>query len=172
MQEQLRNIVLVGFMGAGKTSVGECLAARLGMMFTDMDDVIVEREGKPIPRIFAEDGEPHFRSVERDLVRELAGRTGLVIGTGGGVVLDPDNIHDFDRTGLVVCLTATPETILKRVAHDANRPLLAGDDKIGKIRGILASRQALYDGIPHRILTDGLSIEDVAAQIVALYRAG
>lgn len=165
-----RNIVLVGFMGAGKTCVGRFLAERLGMTFVDMDDVIVEREGKPIPRIFADEGEPHFRLVERRLVRELAARGGQVVGTGGGIVLDPDNIQDFSRTGLVVCLRASPRTILERVAHDTNRPLLAGADKMAKIRDILDARRALYDAVPCRVDTDSLTVEEVAQRIIGLYR--
>jgi len=170
MNASLRNIVLVGFMGTGKTCVGELLAKRLGMTFVDMDDVIVEREGKPIPQIFAEEGEPYFRSVERELVRELAGRTGQVIGTGGGVVLNADNIRDFGSAGLVVCLTAPPETILERVAHDTNRPLLAGSDKMQKIRGILDARKELYDAIPLRVETDNLTVDEVVQRIVTMYR--
>lgn len=161
-----KNIVLVGFMGTGKTSVGRALADRLDMKFIDMDDVIVEREDKSIPDIFAQDGEPYFRSVERKLVQELAVETGLVIGAGGGIVLDPANIDDFSRTGLVVCLSASPETILERVEHDTNRPLLAGGDKMAKIKGILEKRQARYDAIPCRLDTDGLSIEEVVDAIV------
>ncbi len=165
-----RNIVLVGFMGTGKTSVGGKLADMLGMRFVDMDDVIVERAGKPIPRIFAEDGEPHFRALERRVVKDLAARRGLVIATGGGVVLDPANIADYRATGVVVCLQASPEAILKRVEHDTNRPLLDTDDKLGKIRTLLAARQALYDAIPAQVWTDSLTRSQVVAAVMALYR--
>ena len=120
-------------MGTGKTSVGKLLAGKLGMSFVDMDDVIEKQEGKSISRIFAEDGEPHFRSLERKLVRELSLKKGLVIGAGGGVVLNHYNIKDFSSTGLVVCLTAEPETILERVAKDTNRPLLAEGNQLEKI---------------------------------------
>jgi len=162
--------VLVGFMGTGKTCVGKMLAGKLGMTFLDMDDIIVERAEKSIPRIFAEDGEPHFRTVERDLVRELSAESDLVIATGGGVVLDPDNISDFNRSGLTVCLSATPECILDRVEHDTNRPLLAGS-KMEKITEILSTRQPLYDAIPNQIDTTALTTEQVADKILTLYRA-
>lgn len=165
------NIVLVGFMGTGKTAVGKRLAERLNMTFLDMDDIIEERAGKSIPRIFAEDGEPHFRALERALVRELSEKTGLVIGAGGGVVLNPDNISDYSRTGLVVCLSATPEVILDRVAGDTARPLLAGDDKIKKIRNLLEFRRKFYDAIPCQIDTAELSIEQVADKVIAHYNA-
>jgi shikimate kinase len=166
----MRNIVLIGFMGTGKTSVGHVLAVRLGLTFVDMDAIIEEREARPITEIFATDGEPYFRTVERALVQELAARDGLVIGTGGGVVLNPDNIGDFSATGLVVCLQATPETILDRVMHDTTRPLLAGDDKMQKILGILEKRQHLYAALPHQVDTNGKTVDEVTEEICALYR--
>lgn len=163
------NIVLVGFMGTGKTAVGKRLAERLDMSFVDMDDIIKEREEKSISLIFSENGEQRFRSLERDLVRELSGQTGLIIATGGGIVLDPANISDYARTGLVVCLSATPEVILERVAGDANRPLLAGDreDKMKKILNLLESRRPLYDAIPCRIDTTELNVEQVTEKILS-----
>ena len=167
----MRNIVLVGFMGTGKTSVGHALAAALKMEFVDMDAMIEDREARPISDIFATDGEPYFRTVERQVAQELAARNGLVVGTGGGVVLHPENISDFIATGLVVCLQAAPATILDRVAHDTTRPLLAGDDKLQSILAILETRQHLYDALPHQVDTNGRSIEQVAVQIRKLYEA-
>ena len=164
-----RNIVLVGFMGTGKTTVGQRLAARRGMTFTDMDSVIEAREGKAISRIFAEDGEPRFRALERALVQELAGRSGLVIGAGGGVVLNPQNVADYSRTGLVVCLSATPEVILRRVERESHRPLLEGDEKMQRIVKILAARKELYGAIPFQIDTTNLSPEEVADRVVIEY---
>jgi shikimate kinase len=162
------NIVLVGFMGTGKTSVGQCLAQRLDMTFLDMDDLIVERRGKSIPEIFSEDGEPHFRSLERELVKELAAKTGLVVGAGGGIVINPDNISDFSATGLVVCLTATPQEILSRVGSDTNRPLLAVDDKLKKINDLLESRRELYAAVPGQVDTSGLTVAEVVDKIIEL----
>lgn len=162
----MKNIVLVGFMGTGKTTVGIELAERLGMVFLDMDEIIVEREGLTIPDIFERHGEDYFRLLERKVVKELAGRSGLVIATGGGIVLNSHNIDDFSCTGLVVCLSASPEAIINRVGSDANRPLLAGDDKMAKIMSILEKRQKLYDAIPFQIDTSGLSIETVADEII------
>ncbi|MBT3296265.1 MAG: shikimate kinase [Verrucomicrobia bacterium] len=167
----MRNIVLVGFMGTGKTSVGHALAAELNLNFVDMDAMIEAREERPISDIFATDGEPYFRSVERQVAQELAARDGLVIGTGGGVVLDPKNISDFSASGLVVCLQASPQTILDRVAHDSTRPLLAGDDKLQSILAILAKRQHLYAALPHQVDTNGRSIDQVVDAVRHLYRA-
>ena len=166
----MRNIVLIGFMGTGKSSTGRCLAERLGMRFVDMDALIETRAGKPISQIFAEEGEPHFRQLERALAQELAGQTGLVIATGGGIVLNAANIADFARTGFVICLQATPDMILQRVGHETHRPLLATGDKLGRIRELLEKRQALYDAVPHQIDTNGQTPDQVAERIVALYR--
>ncbi len=161
----MKNIVLFGFMGTGKTSVGKKLAGELGMQFVDMDHLIEEREGRSINDIFASDGEPYFRNLERGLVRELSQREGLVIGTGGGVVLNRDNISDFAATGLCVCLNAGPEEILQRLEHDGSRPLLAEGDKLQKIKDILGTRAALYANVPEQVDTNGMSVDEVAARI-------
>lgn len=164
-----RNIVLVGFMGTGKTSTGRAVAARLGRAFIDMDAEIERRQGCTIPALFARAGEAHFRTLERALVRELAARRELVVAPGGGIVLNPDNLRDFAEGGLVVCLRASPEMILARVGGDANRPLLQVEDKLGRIRELLARRQPLYDAIPHQLETDGLTPEQVAEDVLALF---
>lgn len=164
-----RNIVLMGFMGTGKTTVGMRLAARLGLKFVDMDHVIEERTGKPVSRIFAEEGEPRFRAMERALARELSQREGLVIGCGGGVVLHPDNVADFVRTGLVVCLTATPEAIFQRTAAETHRPLLEEQNRFQRILDLLAKRKLLYAAIPNQVDTTSLPPDEVVRRIEALY---
>ncbi len=163
----MKNIVLVGFMGTGKTRVGKALAVRLDMKFVDMDDVIVEREGRSIPDVFSQDGEAYFRDLERKLVQELSAEIGLVIATGGGIVLNQSNIDDFSSTGLVVCLSLSPETILERVEADTNRPLLAGDDKMSMIMGILEKRQPLYDAIPCQVDRNGLEVDGTVEAIIS-----
>lgn len=167
--ETTPNIILAGFMGTGKTTVGKLLARYRGMEFTDMDDCIVRRTGKSIPEIFATDGEPAFRALERQVVIELSARSGLVVATGGGVVLNPDNLRDFSAHGLLVCLTASPEVILERLRGDTGRPLLNAGDKGGKIRALLASRQHLYEAIPVKINTDTLGADAIARRILDEY---
>ena len=162
------NITLIGFMGTGKTTVGKGVAEQLGMTFVDMDDVIEAREGRKISDIFETDGEPYFRQLERHLVLELSGKNNQVIATGGGVVLNPDNIRDYTMSGIVVCLTATPEVILERVAKESHRPLLEGDEKMNKILGILESRKDLYAAIPHQVDTTALSPDEVMARIITM----
>lgn len=163
-----KNIVLVGFMGTGKTTIGQLLAERTGMELVDMDSIIVNRAGKSINDLFAEDGEPHFRQLERLLTKELAQKRGLIVSTGGGVVLNPGNISDYSKSGLVVCLLASAETILERIQHDRSRPLLAGD-KQEKIVQLLESRKTLYEAIPHKVATDGLTPKQIADQIIMQY---
>ncbi len=164
------NIVLMGFMGTGKSTVGRALARRLGLQFLDMDTVLEERAGKPISRIFAEDGEPHFRAMERTLTQELSQRSGLVIACGGGVVLNPDNIRDYSGTGLVVCLTATAEIIFRRTSKDRNRPLLEEQDRMQRILELLEKRKLMYAAIPHQVDTATQTADQVAQAIVDLYQ--
>lgn len=165
-----RNIVLVGFMGTGKTTIGRLLSEQTGMPLVDMDAMIEARAGKSINAIFADDGEPHFRKLERDMVRALSARFGQVVSTGGGIVLNPDNIADYAKTGLVVCLLASAKTILERVQHDDTRPLLAGD-KQDKIVQLLETRRPLYEAIDLKINTDGLTPEAIADRIINLYQS-
>jgi shikimate kinase len=138
------------------------------MALVDMDALIEERQKRTIPEIFAQEGEPAFRAMERKLVQELAQRDGLIISTGGGIVLNPENISDFEKTGLVVCLTASPETILQRLEHDSTRPLLSGDKKT-QIRVLLEKRKPLYNTVAHQINGDLLGPEKRAEEILKLY---
>ena len=163
-----RNIILIGFMGTGKTVTGRLLAERTGMELVDMDSLIELRQGKTIPQIFAESGEAGFRALERDLVKELSEKTGLIISTGGGVVTNPDNLTDFRKSGLVVCLTASPETIFRRLETDTTRPLLSGDKK-AQITALLEKRRPLYDAVSHQINGDLLDPSGRAEAILALY---
>ncbi|MCH7789347.1 MAG: shikimate kinase [Acidobacteria bacterium] len=138
------NVVLTGFMGSGKTTVGRLLAARLDYGFIDTDDVIEQRHG-PIPEIFASVGESGFRSLERDLACSLATRTELVIATGGGMMLDERARKALSATGAVLCLVADADAILERVAdQEGQRPLLSGPDPRSKIESLLRARADTY----------------------------
>ena len=161
------NVVLTGFMGTGKTTVGRLLAAHLGFELVDTDAVIVERHG-PIPTIFAERGEEAFRRLEREVAAELAGRSGLVVSTGGRMLLDPANADVLGATGRVFCLTASVDTIMERVAPGgdaAGRPMLAGGDVRERITALLAERAAGYAAF-EQVPTDARSPEQVADDIV------
>jgi shikimate kinase/3-dehydroquinate synthase len=164
----MTNIVITGFMGTGKSAVGREVARRLGWRFVDIDDVIVSRAAKTIPRIFAEYGEAAFRAMESGVCAELSTQDGLVIATGGGALVNPDNRRVMMRGGTVVCLNAAPDEILRRVGGDDNRPLLNVPDPRARVTELLAARRAAYQTIPWQIDTTGLSVEEVAEQVIAL----
>jgi shikimate kinase len=139
------NIAIYGFMGVGKTTTGVLLADALGYEFIDMDAEIERREGKTIPRIFSEEGEPRFRELERDLVSELTKRDSTVIGCGGGALADHVNAEKLRETSTLVYLTASVEEILKRTGLQDNRPLLKVDDPRKKIIEMMGKRKQVYE---------------------------
>ena len=165
----LRNLILVGFMGTGKTSAGRRAAERLGFAYVDTDDLIEARAGKPISRIFAEEGEGHFRDLEADVLRSLAAREGHVVATGGGCVLREANWDALRRAGRVVCLTARPEVIFERVRRETHRPLLATPDPMARIVELLERRAPFYARADRTIDTSDLSVEEVADRLVELW---
>ena len=165
-----RNLVLVGFMGTGKSAVGRRVAALAAAPFLDMDAELERRAGKSIARIFAEDGEPAFRDQEAQLAEEWGRKQGAVISCGGGVVLREANLRALGANGLLVCLTAPPDVILARTAHSKKRPLLADADPERKIRDLLAARAPYYAAIPVQFDTSGRTPEELAAQVLARWK--
>jgi 3-dehydroquinate synthase len=167
-READRNIVLTGFMGTGKTTVGREVAWRLGRPFVDMDREIEARAGKPVPRIFAEDGEAVFRKMEAELCVELAAERGMVIATGGGALIDPANRAAMAERSTIVCLTCAPEEILHRVRGGGagERPLLDCGDPRAEIERLLAARRAAYAKIPWQVETTGRSVAEIAAHVI------
>lgn len=164
-----RNIILTGFMGTGKSSVGRALAERLNRPFVDTDAVIARRTGRPIAALFAEEGEGAFRLWEATIAGELAETSGLVIATGGGLMLDPANAEALGRNGRIFCLTAAPEELLVRLAWDGTRPLLQEADPLSRINDLLAQRAAAYARFP-QIDTNGRGISEVVEAIVRALR--
>lgn len=145
----VKNIILTGFMGTGKTTVGRLLAARLGYTFVDTDELIVQRAGKSIADIFAAEGAAYFRRMEREVAAELAPLSGLVIGTGGRLMLDPQNAAVFGPDNLVICLNAPPQEILQRIATDgARRPLLEVPEPAQRVAALLQERAEAYGQFP------------------------
>jgi shikimate kinase len=159
------NVVLTGFMGTGKTTVGRLLAELLGYEFVDTDEVIERRHGG-IETIFRERGEDAFRTIEREVADELAGRTRLVIATGGRMMLDPAIASTLGAGARVFCLTASPETIAVRVLDGPVRPLLSGPDARARIIELLAERAAGYARF-EQVSTDGRTGADVAHDLAA-----
>ncbi|MEJ2210274.1 MAG: bifunctional shikimate kinase/3-dehydroquinate synthase [Anaerolineae bacterium] len=169
---RIPNLVITGFMGTGKTAVGRRVADLLARPFVDMDAEIEARAGKPVPRIFADEGEPAFRRLESVLCRELAARQGLVIATGGGALVDAENRAVMMAAGTVVCLTATEDEIVHRVraAGPSGRPLLDVADPAAEVRRLLAARRGAYAAIPWHVETTGRAIEEIAAEVATLAR--
>ena len=169
MAESPRNIILVGFMASGKTSVGRALAEHTGWTLVDADDVIVARAGKPIHRIFAEVGEPAFRELESRVMADLCAGERQVIASGGGAFVSERNREVMLAGGRVFFLSASPATILQRVREeDAGgpiRPLLAVDDPEARIAELLAQRTPAYAQAHHTVDTDALTAEGVAERI-------
>ena len=166
------NIALFGFMGVGKSEVGRTLADKLGMTFTDLDNEIAERAGKPIATIFEEDGEAMFRERERAIVEEASARNGQVIACGGGAVLDDVNLRNLRESSRMILLTADPNTILSRVGStDGPRPLLYVEERLERIRELLSARNpSYYKAADLTIDTSHRTPEQVADEIIRLLR--
>lgn len=163
------NIVLVGFMGTGKTAVGTRLAEMLRMELIDTDDVIEADSGMIISNIFSEMGEKHFRDLESRAVEKVCKLNNHIISTGGGVVIREKNIQNLKTTGMLFCLDATPEVIFQRTSQETHRPLLQVADPIGRIREMLETRKPFYDKADHKIDTSQLTVEQVSDKIAELF---
>jgi shikimate kinase len=159
-------IYLVGFMGTGKTQVGKRLAKQLERKFIDIDELIRISENKSIAEIFKKMGEPYFRNLEKKMLLEVSKQQECVVSCGGGIVTDPENIKLMKQTGVVICLSATPDVILKRTKDSSHRPLLNVEDPKEKIRSLLAARQKYYDQADKTIDTSEISVEEVAGLIL------
>jgi 3-dehydroquinate synthase len=160
-------IVLAGFMGTGKTSVGKELSEKLGYPFIDTDVLIEEREGMPISLIFKEKGEEYFRQVEAETVAEVSKKRDVVIATGGGVIKDKQNVANLRRRGIILCLTADPEIILKRVMLEGGkRPLLDVEEPLGEIKKLLSEREEFYRQADIFVKTDFITPDEAADEII------
>lgn len=162
----MKNIILVGFMGTGKTEVSKILAATLQRQRLCTDDMIEWKVGKPIHRIFEEDGEDYFRKVEADIVAVVARDKNAIIDAGGGVVINENNVRRLKEHGVVICLYARPQVIVERTSGYSHRPLLNVDDPVSKIRELLDKRKQYYDRADYTIDTSDLTLQDIAEKIV------
>lgn len=168
-----RHLVLVGLMGAGKTTVGQRCAELLDRPFVDTDELVVASAGVPFDVIWSAEGEQGFRRRERVAVADAtASPTPLVISCGGGIVLDADNRRALRATGVVVLLTASSAALAARLADDDSRPLLIGNDKTATLERLSAVRQPAYEAAAHfEVDTERRSVDDVATEVVKEYRA-
>jgi shikimate kinase len=164
-----KNIALIGFMAVGKSAVGRTLAKRLRRRFVDLDRVIEKSEGLKVREIFEQRGEAHFRQVEKEQLAALLARSGYVIATGGGVVLDDENLALLKDQTFLVGLTAATDVILSRVGNGATRPLLKAGNRRERIEELLAQRQARYCQAHVTIDTSGLTLAQVVEKIVEAY---
>jgi shikimate kinase len=166
----MKNIVLTGFMGTGKTSVGRVLAYRLGLEFVDTDEEIEKATGKTVQDLFSRYGSIRFRSEESLVIKKLSAREGMVIATGGGAVLNPENVSALKKNGVVVLIRSSPEIIRKRVRTGRNRPLLAGSSDLKqRIEDLMAEREEAYRAAADlEVLSGEESKEEVAGKIIRL----
>ncbi len=162
------NIVLTGFMASGKSAVGKELAKRLKMNFVDSDKLIEEKEGIKISKIFQEKGEPYFRDVETEVIKEVAKYENSVIATGGGVVLKEENMQALRKRGTIICLSVNAATVLKRTSYNHLRPLLEGErqDRENKIKNLLAFRTPYYEKADFMVDTNSLNVEQIIEKII------
>lgn len=163
-----KNIILTGFMGTGKTTIGRLLAEQLHRRFVDMDTRLEAHFGKPIASVFAEEGEAVFRVAESQLCAALAAEQRLVISTGGGALVNPANRDLLGQSGVLICLTADVDEILRRTEGVHNRPLLPGDraERRQRIQSLLRARRAAYGAIPHQIDTTGATPEGIVNAVL------
>ncbi|SDG45038.1 shikimate kinase [Selenomonas sp. WCT3] len=165
----MKNVILIGFMGTGKTSTGKMLASKLGCAFIDMDQKIEEEAGRRIPEIFAQQGEEHFRQLERELVERLSARRNAVISTGGGTVKNPANVAAFKKSGIIICLSASVDAVLERTKRHGTRPVLDQADQGDRrkaVESLMEERKTLYQQADFTIDTSDLSPLQVVENIV------
>ncbi len=162
----MRNIVLVGFMGTGKTTIAKKLAQATGMQFISTDELIVEKEKMSINDIFSKKGEPYFRNIEKKLVYNIAKLDNAVIDAGGGIVLDIENIRNLRKKGVMVCLWADPKDIYQRIKFYTHRPILKVKDPLKKIKELLEKRKPYYERADYHINTSSIDIDQAVKSIL------
>ena len=167
MGEIERNIFLIGFMGAGKSTIARSLVQKLNFPLIEMDERIVKEQGMPISEIFDRYGEEHFRDIESELVKTIGTLEPSVVSCGGGTVLRPENVENMKKSGKIVFLTATPQTIYERVKNSSDRPILNGHMNVPYIAELMEKRRPVYEGAAElTISTDGKSREEIADEII------
>lgn len=161
------NIVLIGFMGAGKSTVAGYLKEAYGMEVVEMDQVIAQKEGMSIPDIFTVKGEAYFRNLETGLLKELQTRRNTVISCGGGAAMREENVREMKKNGKVVLLTVTPETAYERVKNSEERPVLKGNKRVSYIAGLMEERRQKYEAAADlAVSTDGRTVREIGEEII------
>jgi shikimate kinase len=168
------NIVLIGYRGSGKTTVGRRLAARLGKSFLDTDDLIEERQGSPIAEIVKLHGWDYFRAMEKRVISEISNCDNLILAAGGGAILEPENVKVMKRNGFIIWLKADVQVLLQRMVKDPHtetaRPTLTGKGALEELEEVIAYREPFYERASEvRIDTSALNVDEVAERIGAVF---
>ena len=163
-----KNLILCGFMGCGKSTVGALLARKTGMFFVDLDKYIEKQQQKTITRIFAEDGEETFRAMERSAAKELAARNNIVLAAGGGTLTFPENVEVLKSSGKIILLDLPVEVVAERLRHDTTRPLLNRPDKAQALRELYNKRLPLYRSAADIVVNAAESPMQVCREIMEL----
>ena len=165
--KNIQNIFLIGFMGAGKSSIAKELSKKLQMNSVEMDQRIVQEQGMSINEIFEKYGEDHFRDIESQLILDLGNTEPVIVSCGGGVVIRQENSQYMKKSGKVVFLTAKPETIFERVRYSKERPILNGNMNVEFIADLMAKRLPLYEAAADVMIhTDGKTVAQIAEEII------
>jgi len=164
------NLYLVGFMGTGKSTVGRQVARQMDFEFVDSDHEIERLQGKPVAQIFAEEGEPAFRRMEREFIERGHPAKRTVISCGGGLVVPPGMLELLRSRGVVICMHAPIDTIIQRTLHANHRPLLAVENPEQRLRELYAQREELYRRTGTMVLTDKRPLREIVAHVLRVYR--
>ncbi|MFH1783249.1 MAG: shikimate kinase [Candidatus Omnitrophota bacterium] len=164
----MKNIVLVGFMGTGKTAVGRALSKKLNREFLELDEMIEKKEGVSIKEIFDKKGEPYFRKIEKEAVKEASEKDGVIVSAGGGAVIDEENRSNLKHNGILISLEASSDVILDRTKGRKSRPLLNVPDPKERIEELLQKRAPFYKKADFFINTEKLTIDQVVEKITSL----
>jgi shikimate kinase len=165
------NLYLVGFMGVGKSAIGRRVARELGYRFIDSDHQIEKDQGKRIAEIFETEGEARFRQLEREFIEAGHPDSGCVVSCGGGLVVQPGMKERLKEKGVVICLFASPESIIERTSRNQNRPLLNVPDPAAKVRALLKEREPIYMDAGTCITTEGRTIPEVVRHMIRAYKS-
>jgi shikimate kinase len=169
-EKAMKNIILTGFMGTGKTAVGKELVRLLEMRLIDADTEIEKAEKMSINEIFKQFGEQKFREIETETIKTISRNRNVIISTGGGAVLRQENMDALRENGIIICLTATPETILQRTSNSNDRPLLRVEDPFEKIKGLLDFRKPFYEKADIVVDTEGKTPLQIAEEVIEKVR--
>jgi len=168
----MKNIYFVGFMGVGKSLIGRLLSGRLNKEFIEMDEAIEKSAGRSITDIFAQNGEPHFRSLEKEFLKKLALQRDLVVSCGGGLICNDENLSLLKDTGWVICLKASAQTIYQRTKNQEHRPLLNVDSPLSEIDRLLKQREPYYSQAHYVIDTDQNNPDSIVEEILDILENG